>query len=160
MSVFLIAVAVMLASAVPFALKSDEKIILLAALAAIAAPVAPFLLALLFVPAKSISYDPQRKNIELKRGAFGWGGVKSYGFSSIKSFEVRGFGNGSDVGSGKRIYLKLDETKKMIPAIPAMTKGKMAADELKFIAGLLDLDPVRDITYTVYQITSNTLEVP
>jgi hypothetical protein len=40
------------------------------------------------------------------------------------------------------------------------SRGKASADELKFLAALLDLDPAHDMSYTLYQFTSAMFEVP
>jgi len=158
-SVFLTAVSILLVSGIAFAVKSGN-FILIAAFASLAAVVLPPLLLLLFVPVKAISLDPQRKTIEVKRGVWGWGGTKAYKFSSVKSFEVRGFGGSGETGGVRRLYLKLDDGRRLIPVIPSAPRGKDVADELKFLASLLDLDPVHDITYTLYQMTNSMFEVP
>jgi hypothetical protein len=132
-------------------------------LAAAPAGIAALLLALaiwmLLGPIKSISFDTQGKNIEVSRGIFGWGGVKSYGYSSVKSFDVRGVVRGGEIASSS-VYLKLDGAKKPMPVVTFAPRRKDVADGLKFLAGLLDLDPVHDIDYTFCQTVKTLFEVP
>jgi hypothetical protein len=129
----------------------------------IAASVAPFLLPmimLLFVPVISVTFDTLKQNIEVRRGLFGWGGLKTYGLSSVRSFDVRGYGAGLDNGAVKEIRLKVCGARKPVPVMRSVAGGKGAADELRFLASLLGLDPARDMEYTLCQFNNNPFEVP
>jgi hypothetical protein len=154
--IFLILFILPAAAGISFAIKNHLTFVI-AALCATAAPVLILFLVIMFAPIKSITFDAQRKNIEVKRGAFGWGGIKSHGFSSVKSINVQGaYGEGSH----RTLYLKLDGIRSRIPVVPFAARGRDVTDELKFLACLLGLDPVNDIVYTVYQLADNMFEVP
>jgi hypothetical protein len=104
---------------------------------------------LLFIPVSSVSIERGKDEITVRRGAFGWGGVKIRDLSSAESFEVH-WRSGSFENKRRDIYLKLRGAKKSIPLIYSAARGKPSADELKFLAGLLGLDPARDMTYTFH----------
>jgi hypothetical protein len=133
--------------------------VLAAAPAGIAALLLALAIWLLWGPVRSISFDPHGKNIEVSRGILGWGGKKSYRFSSVKSFDVRGIIRGGEIARFS-VYLKPDGAKRPMPVISPAPRGKESADELKFLAGLLDLDPVHDIDYTFCQTVKTLFEVP
>ena len=125
-----------------------------------ALPVVLSLILLSLAPVTSMSFDTSRNVIELRRGIFGWGGVKTYDMSSAKAFEVMGKET-SLYGDGRRkIYLRLYGVRKPVPLMYSAPRGKASADELKFLAGLLKLDPARDMAYTLYQLTGTMFEVP
>jgi len=150
--------------AVPFlkAAGMDESAAKAAATLAVflALPAALSLILLLLAPVTSVSFDTLRNVIELRRGIFGWGGVKTYDMSSAKAFEVKVNGTGL-YGDGRReIYLRLDGAREPVLLMSSAPRGKASADELKFLAGLLRLDPARDMAYTLYQFTSTMFEVP
>ena len=108
----------------------------------------------------SLSFDILNNVMELRRGIFGWGGVKTYDLSSAEGFEMTGSGTAL-YGDGRReIYLRLDGVREPVLLMASASRGKESADELKFLSGLLRLDPARDMTYTLYQITGTMFEVP
>ncbi|MCL2683967.1 MAG: hypothetical protein FWE55_01875 [Synergistaceae bacterium] len=129
-------------------------------LASFTLPVALSLFLLLLLPVTSVSFDTSGNVIELRRGIWGWGGVKTYDMSLASAFEA--IGNGAGLyGDGRReIYLRLEGVQKPLLLMSAASRGKASADELKFLAGLLNLDPARDMSYTLYQLTSTMFEVP
>jgi len=128
-------------------------------LASFTLPVALALILLALAPVTSMSFDTSGNVIELRRGIFGLCGVKTYDMSSVKAFEV--MGNGTSLfGDGRmEIYLRLDGERHNILLISSVSRGKASADELKFLADLLNLDPARDMSYTLYQHTSTMFEV-
>ena len=129
-----------------------------AAFLALSAALPFILLSLLTVT--SVSFDTLKNVMELRRGIFGWGGVKTYELSRAVGFEVKR--NGTALyGDGRGdVYLRLEGAPEPVLLMPSASRGKASADELKFLAGLLGLDPARDMAYTLYQLTSTMFEVP
>ena len=163
MRVFLIIIILCALSAVPFlkAAGMDEPAAKAAMTVAafLALPAALSLILISLAPVTSLSFDTLKNIIELRRGIFGWGGAKTYDMSSAKAFEVIGKGTGL-YGYGRgEIYLRLDGVREPVLLMSSASRGKASADELKFLAGLLGLDPARDMAYTLYQRASSMFEV-
>jgi hypothetical protein len=95
---------------------------------------------------RSVCIDTGALELRVKRGIFGWGGVRAHPFSSVKRFEVFWRTSMGENFSGRSISLVLD-TYETIEVIPNGRKGKDIADEMRFLAGMFGLDPVLDITY-------------
>ena len=123
-------------------------------------PAALSLILLLLASVTSISFDTSKNVIELRRGIFGCGGVRRYDMSSAEAFEVMGNGTSLYGNWRREIYLRLDGVTEPVLLMYSASRGKASADELKFLAGLLSLDPTRDMKYTIYQYFSTMFEVP
>jgi hypothetical protein len=80
-------------------------------------------------------------------GIFGWGGVCVYPFSSVKCFEVFWRAVPGANSSGRKISLVLEGARETVEVITNGRQGKDIADEMRFLAGMFGLDPMRDITY-------------
>jgi hypothetical protein len=103
--------------------------------------------AFFFRRVRSVSIDTSVRELRVKRGIFGWGGVRVYPFSSVKCFEVFWRSALGANSSGRNIALVMDGTRETVEVIPNGRQGKEVADEMRFLAGMFGLDPVRDITY-------------
>ncbi|MDR3075745.1 MAG: hypothetical protein LBU26_00460 [Synergistaceae bacterium] len=112
----------------------------------------------MFARVRSVSFDSQRKTIEVRRGIFASFGVRQYPMASLKSFDVRGYIDGW--GDHRSVYLRLEGVKKPVPVIYSASRGKETADELKFLSWLSGLDPARDTAYTLYIKYISLFEVP
>jgi hypothetical protein len=95
---------------------------------------------------RSLRIDAGAMELRVKRGIFGWGGVRVHPFSSVRCFEVFWRAAMSGNSSERIISLVLDG-RETAEVIPNGRKGKDIADEMRFLAGMFGLDPVRDITY-------------
>jgi hypothetical protein len=148
---------ILLPAAAPFFIEPDRMIsaalLSTALLSAIVQAIA------LYIPVKSVSFDINMRTLEITKGLLGWGGVSSYPFSSVKSLRVSCYTSRWDGNGNKNLSLCVEGLKKPLAIIPYTSKNREIADELGFLADMLGLDPVYDITYTQFEPNNSLLEV-
>jgi hypothetical protein len=94
-----------------------------------------------------ISIDADARELRVKRGILGWGGVRVYPFSSVKCFEVFWRAVPGWNSSRRKISLVVGGASETVEVMPDARQGRETAGEMRFLAGMFGLDPVRDITY-------------
>ncbi|MDR1509400.1 MAG: hypothetical protein LBS53_07150, partial [Synergistaceae bacterium] len=153
----LCALFVFLPVAVPYFMKFDR--VIMAVLISLMLPPAFVLAMILCFPVKSVSFDVRLRTLEITRGLLGWGGVKSYPFSSVKSLRVSCYTCKWENDGKKYLSVCVDGLKKPFMVIPHASKNREMESELEFLAGVLDLDPVYDTTYMQLRPNNSLLEV-